>query len=59
MGMVTKKMGKRYSHSDSLFQFKHEERATKSCKQLLMPADSHQFQKFALKCHNMPFLPHS
>ena len=29
-------------HSDSLFQFKHEERAKKSRKQLLMPAGSHQ-----------------
>ena len=46
-------------HSDSLFECKHEERATKSCKQLLMPAGSHQFQKLTLKCHNMPFLSHS
>ena len=29
-------------HSDSLFQFKHEECAKKSCKQLLMPAGSNQ-----------------
>ena len=57
-GYGYKENGKKV-HSDSLFQFKHEERATKSCKQLLMPADSHQFQKFALKCHNTPFLPHS